>query len=66
MRSAFAVLAVFCVMGLSVQVATSGPAQSKGGDETAVRDVVANYVATARPRRRGRGGGRAHKECRPS
>ena len=45
MRPAFAVLAVFCVMGLGVQVATTGLAQSKGGDETAVRDVVANYVA---------------------
>ena len=45
MRPAFAVFAVSCVLGLSVQVATTGHAQSKGGDETAVRDVVASYVA---------------------
>ena len=45
MRRAFAVIAVSCVLGLSVQFATAGLAQSKGGDEAAVREVVANYVA---------------------
>ena len=44
MRRAFAVIAVSCVLGLSVQFATAGLAQSKD-DEAAVRAVVANYVA---------------------
>ncbi len=44
MRRAFAVMAVSCVLGLSVQFATAGLAQSKD-DEAAVRAVVANYVA---------------------
>ena len=45
MRAAFAVVAVFCVQTVSAQGAPTGVAQSKGGDEAAVRDVVANYVA---------------------
>ena len=45
MRRAFAVIAVSCVLGLSVQFVTAGLAQSRGGDEAAVREVVANYVA---------------------
>jgi uncharacterized protein (TIGR02246 family) len=45
MRAVFAVLAVFCVLGVNVQVAPSRVAQGKGGDEAAVRDVVSNYVA---------------------
>ena len=44
MRRAFAVIAVSCVLVLSVQFATAGLAQSKD-DEAAVRAVVANYVA---------------------
>lgn len=45
MRRAFAVTAVLCVLALSVQFAPAGLAQSKGGDEAAIRDVVTNYVA---------------------
>ena len=45
MRQAFAVSAVLCVLALSGRFAPAGLAQSKGGDEAAVRDVVANYVA---------------------
>lgn len=45
MRRAFAVIAGSCVLGLGVQFATAALAQSKGGDEAAVREVVANYVA---------------------
>ena len=45
MRAVFAVLAVFCVLGVSVEVAPTGIEQSKGSDEAAVGDVVANYVA---------------------
>jgi uncharacterized protein (TIGR02246 family) len=45
MRRAFAVSAVLCVLMASVHFASTGPAQSKAGDEAAVRAVVANYVA---------------------
>jgi uncharacterized protein (TIGR02246 family) len=45
MRRAVAAFAVFCVLGVGVQVAPTGLAQSKGGAEAAVRDLVANYVA---------------------
>ncbi len=45
MRRAFAVSAVVCVLMASLQFATTGLAQSKAGDEAAVRDVVASYVA---------------------
>jgi uncharacterized protein (TIGR02246 family) len=45
MRRAFAVSAVLSVLALSVPFAPAGLAQSKGGDEAAVRDVVSGYVA---------------------
>ena len=45
MRRAFAVSAVLCVLMASVHFAGTGLAQSKAGDEAAVRAVVANYVA---------------------
>ena len=45
MRRTFAVSAVMCVLASGVQFASTGLAQPKGGDEAAVRDVVAAYVA---------------------
>ena len=44
MRATVAVFAVVCMLGIGVRIAPPAAAQSKGGDEAAVREVVANYV----------------------
>jgi uncharacterized protein (TIGR02246 family) len=45
MRRVIAMVPLLCVMTLGVQFVTTALAQSKGGDEAAIRAVVANYVA---------------------
>lgn len=45
MRATVAVFAVVSVLEIGVRVAPPAAAQSKGGDEAAVREVVASYVA---------------------
>ena len=45
MRRLIAVFPMLCVMALGVQFVAAAAAQSKSGDEAAVRELVANYVA---------------------
>jgi uncharacterized protein (TIGR02246 family) len=45
MRRVIALFAVLCGVVLGAQFVTAALAQSKGGDEAAVRAVVANYVS---------------------